>query len=236
MIVRHSRLTMQPAHTSLADRVYAALREAISSGEYLPGAHLVENELTRKYRVSRATVREVLRRLLAENLVQHIAHHSVRVRKLTVDEVIEIYTVREPIEALAARLAAQTPAKARAGLGAIHREAGAAVRSGDAFRFARLNSRFHSRIAEMTGNHSLAAVLARLNTPLIGYQFLSVDRAIDIHRAHEEHAAVLSAITAGDPAAAETAMRRHLQRTRDSIIRSVTDRRRGAGGARLSGG
>lgn len=74
----------------------------------------------------------------------------------------------------------------------------------------------------MSGNRLLVAVLGRLNTQLIGYQFLSVANAIDIRNAHRDHGEVLAAIVAGDPDAAEAAMRAHLRRTRDSIIAAST--------------
>src|SRR3990170_3732382 len=192
-----------PLRTPLAETVYEALKGSILKGEFLPGAHLVEAELTQKYGVSRGTIREVLRRLLADELVEHLAHRGVRVRRLAVDDVIELYTVREPVEGLAARLAASAPAAARETLRTIHAEAVGAVAAGDRFRFARLNSAFHRSIAEASGNRLLGGVLGRLNTQLIGFQFLSVENAIDIGSAHRDHGEVLAAIVAGDPDAAE---------------------------------
>ena len=164
--------------TPLAETVYEALKASILKGEFLPGSHLVEAELTEKYGVSRGTIREVLQRLLADELVERLAHRGVRVRRLAVDDVIELYTVREPVEGLAARLAASAPGAAREKLRAIHEEAVGAVAAGERFRFARLNSAFHKSIAEASGNRLLVAVLGRLNTQLIGYQFLSVENAI----------------------------------------------------------
>jgi len=208
--------------TPLAETVYEAVKASVLKGEFLPGSHLVEAELTQRYGVSRGTIREALRRLLADELVEHLAHRGVRVRRLAVDDVIELYTVREPVEGLAARLAASAPGAAREKLRAIHEEAVGAVAAGEHFRFARLNSAFHRSIAEVSGNRLLVAVLGRLNTQLIGYQFLSVENALDTRNAHRDHGEVLAAIVAGDPDAAEVAMRAHLRRTRDSIIAAST--------------
>lgn len=205
---------------SRAARLHARLREAIANGEHLPGEHLVEADLAAKYEASRATIRDVLRRLLADDLVEHVAHRGVRVRRLSLAEIAEIYTVREPLEALAARLAAQAAGASR--LAALQREAARAVRAGHRMHFARINNAFHRAIAEVAGNRALLGVLSRLNAPLIGLQFASVDGAVDIEQAHRDHQAVLDAIAARDPAAAEAAMRRHLRRTREQIVRAMS--------------
>jgi DNA-binding GntR family transcriptional regulator len=207
----------------LIERIYGCLRDGIVSGEYLPGSRLVESELTRTYGVSRSTVREALRRLHADDLVEFVAHCGVRVRHLTLDDVVDLYAVREPIEALAARLAAEAPDPAGA-LSTIHAEAALAVESGDRFRFTQLNARLHRTISEMSGNRPLGVVLARLNTQIIGYQFVSVANAIDLGRAHREHETVLAAILSRDPDGADAAMRRHLRSTRDSIVRAASAR------------
>ncbi len=208
----------------LIERIYGCLRDGIVSGEYLPGSRLVESELTRAYGVSRSTVREALRRLHADDLVEFVAHCGVRVRRLTLDDVVDLYAVREPIEALAARLAAEASGEAAGALSTIHAEAALAVESGDRFRFTQLNARLHRTISEMSGNRSLGVVLARLNTQIIGYQFVSVANAINLDRAHREHEAVLTAILARDPDGADAAMRRHLRSTRDSIVRAASAR------------
>lgn len=217
--------TTPPKRVPLTDRVYVSLREGIVTGHYLPGSHLVEAELTRTYGVSRSTVREALRRLHADDLVEIVLHRGATVRRLTLDDVMELYTVREPIEALAARLAAGARGEGAGKLASIHKQAGRAVAVGDRLEFTRLNARLHRTIAEMTGNRSLSAVLARLNTQMIGYQFASVANAINFDHAHREHQEVLDAIAARNPAAAESAMRRHLRSTRDSIVRAASDRR-----------
>ncbi len=207
-----------PLRTPIAETIYTAVKASILQGGFLPGTHLVEAELTQRYGVSRGTIREVLRRLLADELVEHLAHRGVRVRRLATEDVIELYTVREPVEGLAARLAAAAPSGARKKLQAIHAEAAAAVAARERFRFAQLNSAFHRGVAELSGNQLLLAVLSRLHTQLIGYQFVFVRNAIDISHAHRDHGAVLAAIAASDPDAAEASMRRHLRSTRDSII------------------
>src|SRR5262245_36913428 len=92
-------------------RVYQALRDRIVGGEILPGMHLVEGDVTADFGVSRGTVREALRRLSADDLVELIPHRGARVRRLSRRDVEELYVVREAIECVAARLAAEGPAE-----------------------------------------------------------------------------------------------------------------------------
>ncbi len=170
------------------------------------------------YGVSRATVREALRRLLADDLVQLLAHRGVRVRRLSLSDLHEIYTLWEVIEGLAARLAAQLPREATAELWEIHEKLVAAVAARDRVRFLRLNAYFHSALARITGNRLLVATQERLNAQLIGFQFMSAMDSVRLESSERHHGEVLSAIASGDPDAAETAMRRHIQVGRQAIL------------------
>jgi len=82
------------------------LRDAIISGEFPPGAHLVDRELCDMFAVSRTVVREAQRSLEAEGLVVILPHKGVFVRQIEYDEAIQIYEVRKVLEALAGELCA----------------------------------------------------------------------------------------------------------------------------------
>ena len=209
----------------VADQLYERLKERILSGEYLPGSHLVEARLTQDHGVSRATVREALRRLLTDDLVDLAAHRGARVRQLTTDDVADLYMVREPLEGLAARLAAAASPEAQARLVEIHESGIRAVEAGDAVRFARLNASLHQAIAEITGNRALWGVLSRLNMQMVGYQFVSFANSIYYERALRDHRELLDAILASDADLAETVMRRHLVTNRDSNLRAAGSER-----------
>ena len=213
--------TRTAPHRLVADRLYERLKERILSGEYLPGSHLVEARLTHDHGVSRATVREALRRLLTDDLVDLAAHRGARVRQLTTDDVADLYMVREPLEGLAARLAAAASPEAQARLVEIHESGIRAVEAGDAVRFARLNASLHQAIGEITGNRALSGVLSRLNMQMVGYQFVSFANQVYYERALREHQALLDAILARDADRAEAVMRHHLVTNRDSNLRAA---------------
>lgn len=205
----------------LSEQVYAALRERILRMVYPPGFHLVEAELIADLGVSRSTVREALRRLLNDELVELVPHRGIRVRRLSPRDIEELYLVREPLESLAARLAAQQPDDATAELWAIHDEATAANQARDRLRYMRLNTRLHQALAEVTGNRTLIGVLKRLNTQMIGYQFLSAMDAVNMATSQRQHTEILAAIAARDGERAEAAMRRHVQSSREAILAAI---------------
>jgi DNA-binding GntR family transcriptional regulator len=76
-------------------------------------------------------------------------------------------------------------------------------------------------LAEMAGNRALCAVLTRLNTPMIGHQFVSALGTIDIATSQRHHARILAAIAARNVERAEVAMRRHIQWSRQAALRAI---------------
>lgn len=90
----------------LSDQVYALMHESIAAGKLKPGAWLREEALTQELGVSRATVRDVLTRLVAEGLAIHEPYRGVRVASFSVDDLDEVYTMRQMLEGWALELAA----------------------------------------------------------------------------------------------------------------------------------
>lgn len=210
-----------PPRALTVERVYQALRDRIVGGEILPGMHLVEAELTAAHGVSRGTAREALRRLSADDLVELASHRGARVRRLTHRDVDELYVVREALETVAARLAATGPRELLAVLRGVYAEAERLTPGRDRVQLVRLNHRFHHTLAEMAGNRTLSTVLTRLNTPMIGHQFVSALDAIDIATSQRHHARILAALAARDAGRAEAAMRRHMEWSRQAVVRAI---------------
>lgn len=99
-----SGLRLERDEDLLRDRVVAVIRRAIFTGELPPGKRLVERELIEQIGVSRTSVREALRHLQSENLVESSDSRGLRVAVLTEAAVRHLYEVREPLESTAARL------------------------------------------------------------------------------------------------------------------------------------
>src|SRR3712207_1750546 len=98
--------------TGLADEIAFRLQAAILDGEFAPGTHLQQDDLCARFGVSRTPVREALRKLQAQHLVDLVPNKGATVRTPSRDELSEVYVLRAELEALAAELAATriTPA------------------------------------------------------------------------------------------------------------------------------
>ncbi|NUS76162.1 MAG: GntR family transcriptional regulator, partial [Streptomyces sp.] len=138
---------------AVRERVLAALRQEIIAGGLRPGDRLVERELAERFGVSRVPVREAIRALVAEGFVHFETPRRTVVRRLTRQDVQELFELREALEVYAAGLAAAraTPE----GLAEVEQlldRAAAATEAGDAETITDVNSLLHDRIVAMAGN------------------------------------------------------------------------------------
>ncbi|MGY0018014.1 GntR family transcriptional regulator [Streptomyces sp. cg35] len=148
---------------SLRDRAYETLRRRIVEVELQPGERLVERDLAADLDVSRIPLREALRLLAAEGLVLLVPHRGALVAPFTPSDVRDLFDVRESLEALAARLAAERGDTA--GLSRLERrlrQARAATRTGDRKGIAAANAGFHTDIVELAANPLLSNMMRPL--------------------------------------------------------------------------
>lgn len=194
---------------SHGDLAYASLIEAIGSGAFLPGARLREIEVADRLGLSRTPVREALRRLEADGIVEHRARIGAVIRSLSHTEVVELYEMRAVLERTAAQLAARHAALAEiAALEDLNVEIGAATQASAA---AALNQRFHRGIYLATRNRFLLDSARALNNALLLLGPTTLADAGRIAVVTRQHGEILSAIRAEDPDAAGQAAEAHLQ-------------------------
>lgn len=195
---------------TVAQRIYEVLRERVLTGQLLPGTRLVEADLTAEFRASRVTVREALRRLVADDLLELLPHRGIRVRLLSPRDIEELYMVRAPLEGLAARLAAEASPVELDELRRCCNEGDQAIADGDARRYMQANARFHNALLSATGNHTLKKIATHLNAQMLSFQALQNMNLHRMRESHEGHWAILHAIEAHDSDRAEEVMRRHI--------------------------
>jgi DNA-binding GntR family transcriptional regulator len=201
-----------PAHGATVAFIVERLREDILAGRLAPGSRLVECELTARFSVSRGPVREALRRLAAEGLIEHRPHRGALVRRLTARAIRELFQIRAELEALAARLAAESDeAEARARFAEAIRPIfdDSARRAPD---YLSENAAFHDATMALAGNLQLRELATRLHLPLIMAQVGDILTPDVLEASVREHRAIAEAIMARDPAAAAAHMRAHLER------------------------
>jgi DNA-binding GntR family transcriptional regulator len=193
----------------LSDQVKDRLLQAILDGRYPPGARIVETRVAREFGTSQAPVREALRDLEALGVVEVTAFHGARVRRPSRRELLEAYAVRAELEALAARLALESPTDAVLDELAGHvADMRRAARDGDLHGEAAADAAFHGRIVETAANGTLQRVWQHLEPFSRTYITLVVPGA-DRHRIADLHDPVLAALRRGDPDLVADAIRRH---------------------------
>ena len=193
------------------ERVTDVIRSAIVRGEYAPNQRLIEADLSDTFAASRATVRTALLELANEGLVERLPNKGSRVRAISVDEAIEILEVRIGVEGLrAAKTAASITDDEIAEFEALRHDMVDAVGEGDLVEYSRLNQLLDQRVRVLSRHATASEVLGRLHAQSVRHQFKLSSKPQRAKVSVLEHAAIIDAIVARDPDAAERAVRDHL--------------------------
>ncbi|WP_025312225.1 GntR family transcriptional regulator [Roseicyclus elongatus] len=187
---------------------YALILEAIDSGVYRPGSRLVESELAERFGVSRTPIREALQRLETQSLLTRDGR-SLIVASLDHAQTAELYAVRQELEGLAAKLAAQHAAEEEI---QVLREMVEADRVllDDPQALARANRRFHHQIHLASHNRYLVQQLDLVYRSMALMARTSLAAAGRGEKALEEHAAIVEAIADRDGERAAQVLKDHL--------------------------
>jgi DNA-binding GntR family transcriptional regulator len=221
-----------------ADRAYEMLRGGILDGRYGFGERLGEIEVAERLGLSRTPVREALRRLGSEGLVDVLPNRGARVRTWTAQDLEETYELRAVLEGLGARRAAtKVDDETLVALDALAAEMVGVDPSlghrppGDFADLAALNGRFHALIVEASSSVQLKATLAGLvQLPLIMRTYRRYTPAA-LARSHAHHRELVDALRAGDGGWAESVMRSHVLAARAVLLDSYRETRAGFGEA-----
>jgi DNA-binding GntR family transcriptional regulator len=206
-----SRRSTDEAGTT-ADAVYEALRQRIVDGKLAPGQRLRSDTLAMMLKVSRTPVREALRKLEAEGLIGHSPRGGLIVKQLSEDDLTEIFQIREALEGLAARLAADnaTPSEITE-LHALIEDMQSAVSEPKLLRD--LTGEFHHLVARASHNQRLAQSLKVLQDQVrqVKHSTLFLDDRPAV--ALDEHKSLVRAIERRDGDRAEQVARAHRRKT-----------------------
>ncbi len=216
------RIVDNHAENAARASVEDVLRDAIVSGRLQPKERLVEADLTEALGVGRSAVRTALARLEQEGLVEHERNRGAWVRLVDEREAVEILEARAVLEGLAARQAADK-ASAR-DIAALRRILGRMRRLldvGDLLGASDENAALHRRLLEIAGHATATRLISTLKSQLVRFQYRTILLPGRSERSLAEHAAIVEAVAARDPDAAEAAMRTHLSHVADAL-RSAT--------------
>ncbi|MBQ7714294.1 MAG: GntR family transcriptional regulator [Clostridia bacterium] len=202
---------------SIAGQVYENLERDILSGKYEKGTLLTETKLSEELGVSRTPIREALRRLEQDHMVE-IGKKGAEVLGISEDDIDVIYEVRCRIEGIASRLAAQNadPDDIEALRTTLELQEFFTAK-GNAEKIKNEDNSFHKKIYELSGCTPLADTLLSLHKKVVKYRRVSLSNAGHSEEALAEHRAIFEAIAAKDADAAEKATFEHVNNARMRI-------------------
>ena len=208
----------------------AVLRGAILAGEFAPGERIYEQGLSERLKVSRTPIREALKSLAGEGLLDHVPNRGYYVRAYSVDDIVQAYEIRAALEGLAARRAAQLGLadEQRAIIEKALEDGEAFLKKGnfspdDRVLYGEINAAIHSAILAGSQSRMLRDQL-RLSqqiAPSSHRNIVAFERR-DVRRRHDDHYRIYEAILCRDGARAELLMRDHVESVKIALIRSIS--------------
>lgn len=203
-------------NSPLGEQVRRALQERVAEGRLQPGDRIFEQDLAVEFGVSRVPVREAIRRLQGDGLVEvRDRRRGVFVRSLGRRQAEELFDVREALESLAARLAAErSSSEGVERMGALVAEARRCMEAGDFAAMAEANSAFHDELVALSGHELLPTMLE----PLHGRLAYLFRLNLEPERVCTEHEQLHAAVAAGDAERAVAVAHQHVASSRRMVV------------------
>jgi DNA-binding GntR family transcriptional regulator len=208
----------------LSDRVYQVLRTEILSAKLAPGQRLSLEEFAQRFRVSITPVRDALRLLAAEGLVQLQPRRGAFVTQPSLALIEEVYQTREILECAAVDFVIQKGADTLRELERVVQqivENTVGESHADYLAYVRLDQRFHQCLIDCVGNRTLSEIYAGLRSHTLVTLALYSARDQRASETLSEHQAILDSLRRGEAEAARAALRVHLQNAKEEISRKL---------------
>lgn len=209
------RDTSRAEGTAAWEAVYAALRRDILSGALEGGTPLRQDEVAGNHGISKIPVREALRRLEMEGLVEFRPRRGAIVRQLSENDILELLDIRIGLECRALELA--IPKMVDADLSLARDLLDEYAESTTPESWSELNLRFHLSLYEPCGNHQLLSMIHEVEQRMGAFMRLRVTQVSGLERPHREHLKILDACMAGDRANAVVALHDHIETTQKEV-------------------
>ncbi|MGE6785511.1 GntR family transcriptional regulator [Ensifer adhaerens] len=208
--------------TALHDTLVSHLRDMIIEGDLSPGTRLHEGQLGEQLGVSRTPLREAIKYLASEGLVELVPSRGAIVKRFSAKDVHDMLTVLRTLEELAGKLACEAASDAGiAEVRALHDEMVARYKAGDRLQYYKLNQQIHSAIAQLAANAALADMHAILQTRLKRIRFIGHEGPEKWAAAVAEHEEMIVALEARDKARLSEVLGRHLMNAWERVRAAV---------------
>ena len=207
------------ARLGLHDQVAVRLRTMLVEGRIAPGAKLNERELSEQLRVSRTPLREAIKLLAAEGLVDLLPNRGAVAVKLTEADVINTFEVLAGLEGLSGEIAAQRVTEAELSeIRALHYEMMACFTRHDLSGYYRLNAAIHTAINQAAKNPVLTSTYNGINARVQSLRFRTNQDAAKWKRAMKEHEVMVEALAAHDGHALRSVLIEHVHHKRNTVL------------------
>ncbi|WP_369723937.1 GntR family transcriptional regulator [Bradyrhizobium sp. LLZ17] len=205
----------------LHEEVVGRIRAILLEGEITPGARIPERELCERLQISRTPLREALKVLAAEGLVQLLPHRGSRAAKLTDKDVRDLFEVCQGLEALAGELACERISEAGIDeIAAAHAAMVQHYREGDLIQYYRGNRAIHEAIVTAAGNPALIGLYASVTARIRRARYVTPMTPQRWALAVQEHEAILNALQRRDGVGLSHILRTHLRHKREEVLQA----------------
>ena len=209
----------QPNSQNLHEAIFQKLRLLLVEGKIAPGSKLNERELAESLHVSRTPIREAIRRLAADGLVELITNRGAIALQLSLEDVIHTFDVIADLEGFSGELAANNITNtALSELEALQYEMMASYARRDLSSYYKLNLRIHHLINQAANNPVLTQLFSQVNARIEALRFRSNQDGVKWEKAVEEHQEMLDALKTRDSVRMRKIMIQHVRNTRDVVV------------------
>ena len=221
-------LTFQPMTESrpIREIAYDVLKKAIITGEIPAGERIVETEYADRLHISRTPLREALRKLERDGLVEYVMRRGVVVHAFTTEDVDQIYTIRNSLEMLTLpyiieNATAEDIAALREKLAAMD----ALIARDDIEGLSPLARDFHTCLTAMSGKNRILRVIEGQDEYIRSFSAMAIQQENRRSSAHEEHHKLVDLVEKKDLPALEELMRHHIERSKECCLAALKARK-----------
>lgn len=208
----------------LKDVVYESLRKTLIEGKIPVGERFIEKEYSDRLNISRTPVRDSLKQLEAEGLIKYIPRTGVIVNRITRDDVIEIYKIRNSLELLVAtesmKHITQTDAE---NIYKLLDMTELANKEGKTDEVIHLFTKFNNQLYDLSNMKILPTMISNLNSYLHRFRIISIEDSSRREKALLEHRQILNAIVSKDRYLAEMIIKKHLYDSLDVVLQKIEE-------------
>ncbi len=218
------RYSSSGGNKPIREIAYETLKHAIITGEIPAGIRIVETEYANKLHISRTPLREALRKLERDGLVEYVIRRGVVVRAFTIEDVEEIYTIRNVLEmiTLPAIIKKVTPKDIKA-LRDKLQEMDRMMAEGNIEKLSTLARSFHDQLTAISGLKRILRVIQGQDEYIHRFSALSIAKDTRRAEAHQEHHKIVEMVETKDLEGLEIIMRKHIEASKQSCLSALKE-------------